>query len=88
MAKTPTTYTASDAKNNFGELMDAAQRAPVRIEKHGRTVAFLVSKQDMERLEDAELGARAMAIIKKGDFLGVEKTKVFLDSILKKHARN
>ena len=38
---------AGEAKNNFGLLIDDAQRAPVRIEKHGRLVAFkqLVSGQ-------------------------------------------
>ena len=83
MSKSTTTkYTASDAKNNFGALMDAAQRAPVRIEKHGRTVAFLVSKEDMERLEDSELGARAMAVIRSGKSLGVKKSEAFLKKIL------
>ena len=41
---------AGEAKNNFGLLIDDAQRAPVRIEKHGRPVAFVLSAIDFEQL--------------------------------------
>jgi prevent-host-death family protein len=41
---------ASQAKDNFGLLIDDAQRAPVRIEKHGRPVAFVLSAVDFEAL--------------------------------------
>ena len=41
---------ASQAKDNFGLLIDDAQRAPVRIEKHGRPVAFVLSAVDFEQL--------------------------------------
>jgi prevent-host-death family protein len=46
-------YTASRAKNNFGELLDAAQRKPVAIEKHGRPIAYVVSAKEMEAIGDA-----------------------------------
>ena len=36
-------YTAKDAKNNLGQLMDAAQREPVVIEKHGRPTVVVMS---------------------------------------------
>lgn len=42
---------ARDAKNRFGELLDAAQREPVAIEKHGRRVAVVLSAQDFDALE-------------------------------------
>lgn len=47
------TMSSVQAQNNFGELLDTAQREPVTITRHGRTVAFLVSPQDMEDLTDA-----------------------------------
>ncbi len=75
-------YTASRAKNNFGELLDAAQRKPVAIEKHGRPIAYVVSAKKMEAMEDWYLGARAVEVIKRGNFLGVKKTRKFFDSIL------
>ncbi len=75
------TYTASEAKNNFGEILDAARRAPVEIKRHGRSAAFVIAPEDMEAFEDWYLGMRATEIMKKGKMLGVKKTKVFLDSI-------
>lgn len=42
---------AGDAKNRFGELLDAAQSEPVSIEKHGRPVAVVVSAEDYKELE-------------------------------------
>jgi prevent-host-death family protein len=40
------TFSAADAKNRFGEVLDAAQREPVRIEKHGRATAVIVSEAE------------------------------------------
>ena len=45
------TISASDAKNNFGELMDTVQRGPVSIEKHGRPVAVLISQAHFEAMK-------------------------------------
>jgi antitoxin Phd len=42
------TYTATEAKNKFGQLLDDAQRGPVRIEKHGRSSSYIVSEADYE----------------------------------------
>ena len=74
-------FAASDAKNNFGKLIDAAQRQPIAIEKHGRTVAFVLSPADMNVIEDHMLGTRASHIMKEGSFLGVKKSQKFLDDI-------
>ena len=75
-------YTASRAKNNFGELLDAAQRKPVAIEKHGRPIAYVVSAKEMEAMEDWYLGARAVEVMRTSKSLGVKRTKAFLDKIL------
>ncbi|MEE2567179.1 type II toxin-antitoxin system Phd/YefM family antitoxin [Hyphobacterium marinum] len=45
------TYSATEAKNKFGQLLDDAQRGPVRIEKHGRASSYLVSQADYDALE-------------------------------------
>ncbi len=86
MTNSHTVFAASKAKNNFGEMIDAAQRSPVSIERHGRTVAYIVSKADMEAMEDSILGARAMEIMKREKSLGVKKTKAFLEKML--HAKD
>ncbi len=45
--------TARDAKNRFGQLLDAAQRTPVRVTKNGRAVTIMLSVQHYERLRGA-----------------------------------
>ena len=42
------TVTSVEAQNRFGQLLDTVQREPVTITRHGRTVAFIVSPQDMQ----------------------------------------
>ena len=46
---------SGEAKNRFGELLDAAQREPVTIEKHGRPVAVMVSAEEYQDLEALKL---------------------------------
>ena len=44
---------ARDAKNRFGQLLDAAQSAPVRVTRKGRAVGVMMSVQQYERLRGA-----------------------------------
>ena len=44
------TLTANDAKTRFGELLDMAQREPVRITRRDRVVGVMVSAQDYEAM--------------------------------------
>jgi prevent-host-death family protein len=41
-------FSAKEAKNNFGRLLDEARLAPVTIEKNGKKVAVLMSVEDYE----------------------------------------
>ena len=71
------TMTASDAKNNFGELLDSARSHPVKIEKNGRPVAVLISAEDFERyesMEDAWWARQAEEAIKEGT-IGQEESE-------------
>lgn len=49
------TIPASEAKTNFGALLDTAQREPVTISKKGRAVAVVMSIQDFEAHEALKL---------------------------------
>lgn len=40
------TMTARDAKNRFGEFLDAARREPVMITKNDRPVGIMISIED------------------------------------------
>jgi antitoxin Phd len=44
---------AKDAKNQFGQLLDWAQREPVRVTKHGRSAGVLLSEEQYQRLRGA-----------------------------------
>lgn len=46
---------ATRAKQNFAALLDQAQREPVRIQRHERDVAVVISAERYERLRTARL---------------------------------
>ena len=50
------TFTATDAKNRFGELIDMAQAEPVRVQRQGRDVAIVMSPEEFRRMADAQRG--------------------------------
>lgn len=51
---------AREARANFGELMDTAQREPVSIEKHGLAVAVLMSAMEYENIKLELLKSKIM----------------------------
>lgn len=57
------TYTSKDAKNHFGKVIDASQKEPVIVEKHGRAVAVILSHGAYERLKDAQVKADKLEAI-------------------------
>jgi antitoxin Phd len=74
---------AREAKNEFGRLLDNAQREPVTIEKKGRPVAVLLSIPEYQRLEDMEdyyWGKLAQEAKAEG-FISVEESEKFLADI-------
>jgi prevent-host-death family protein len=44
---------AREAKNQFGQFLDWAQRAPVRVTKRGRPVGVMMSEEQFHRLRGA-----------------------------------
>ena len=44
------TMSSAEAQNNFGVLLDTAQREPVTITRRGRPVALLMSPQEYDAL--------------------------------------
>ena len=49
-------FSASDAKNRFGQLLDMAQAGPVRVQRQGRDVAVIMSPEEFRRLAEAARG--------------------------------
>jgi prevent-host-death family protein len=50
---------ASDAQKRFGELVDAALREPVMVQRHGRDVVMMISVEEYRRLRRLEREAVA-----------------------------
>gem|GEM_PF-352664 len=49
-----TTFSAKEAKNNFGRLLDEARHAPVVVEKNGRRVAVVMSVERFNASESSK----------------------------------
>ncbi|MEY4317744.1 MAG: type II toxin-antitoxin system prevent-host-death family antitoxin [Limnohabitans sp.] len=46
------TFTANEAKTQFGQFIDMAQREPVRVVRRDRVVGVMVSAQDYEAMRE------------------------------------
>ena len=77
---------AKEAKNHFGELLLAAQQAPVTIEKNGKPVAVVYSMEWHEAAEEAKLDwlkravAEGIAEADRGEL--VEFTEELIEQIM------
>ena len=65
------TYSASEAKQNFAAMLDAAAREPVVIRRHDRDVAVVISPEDYRRLHRLN----AEELIALCDRIGAEAEK-------------
>jgi prevent-host-death family protein len=69
---------AHDAKARFGQLLDTARREPVVIERHGRAVAVVLSKEDYDELNEIKLQQlraeinQGLADLKRGAYTDYE----------------
>ncbi|HZA65772.1 MAG TPA: type II toxin-antitoxin system Phd/YefM family antitoxin [Geminicoccaceae bacterium] len=77
------TISSIDAKNRFGQLIDAARRAPVTVTKNGRPTAVVMSIEDYERMRGAAWKRlfETMATARK-DAAGRGLTDELLDELL------
>jgi prevent-host-death family protein len=48
------TFTAKEAKDGFGRLIDLARAEPVTVSKHGRAVIVVMAMEEFERLKQVE----------------------------------
>ena len=47
------TFSANQAKTQFGQFIDLAQREPVRVVRRDRVVGVMVSAQDYEAMQNS-----------------------------------
>lgn len=46
------TFTATDAKNNFGSVLEGLSVEPAAIVKNGKTVAVVISAEEFQQMEN------------------------------------
>lgn len=61
-----TTMTALEAKNSFGQFLDAVQRSPVTVTKNGREVGAMFSRADLEAMGRAYLMEPVREAVEQG----------------------
>lgn len=80
------TITAKDAKNRFGELLEAVQHAPVRITRNGRQVAVVLSGNEYDafaQMEDTIWSERANKAAEQVKFIGPKRSAELMKQYLK-----
>ncbi len=75
---------AAEAKNNFGKMIDLAQRSPITIAKKGRAVVVVLSMEEYNKFEllEDELWNRKALEAKNNGFIGQEKSANLIQRLL------
>lgn len=77
------TFSATKAKQHFGDLIATIDEEPVTIQKTNKDVAVVVSiqrYQELKKMEDILYGEAAKLAIKEG-VLSVKESEDFLNSM-------
>ena len=83
-------FTAHDAKAQFGNLIDTARREPVTIERHGRPVVVVLSKEEFDDIEAMKLERLRTEVQKglessaRGDVIDIDENDLdaFIDGLM------
>ena len=82
------TIAATDAKQHFGEYLNAALYQPVMVQKSGKPVAVILSLAEYQRLaaiEDAQLVHHVRQAEKRG-YLGAEGSAKLVGRLMEPNA--
>ena len=75
--------TALEAKNRFGEVMEAAQRQPVSITRNGRPSVVMISAESYARRQRVARERLRQAMQRAGEYAAAHgMTEVALDTML------
>lgn len=77
-------YKSTEAKDNFGEVLDNSRKEPVKITRNNKEIAVVVSIEEYNRLielEDSWFAAKAKEASKKG-YIGKTKSEALLEKML------
>jgi prevent-host-death family protein len=77
------TFTATEAKKSFGELMTTVKEEPITISKTNKDIAVMISAErykELKKLEDILYGRAAEIAISEG-LLSAKESQKLLDEI-------
>ena len=77
-------YKSTEAKDNFGELLDNSRKEPVKITRNNKEIAVVVSIEEYNRLIDLEnswFASKAKEASKQG-YIGKAKSEALIKKLL------
>lgn len=74
---------ATDAKNRFGELLEAARKEPVHVQKNGRDVAVVMSPEEFERLKVGTAAPRVRPAVEALLQKSIERRRSLYEALAK-----
>ena len=75
--------TATDAKNRFGELLELARSEPVAIQKNGRNVAYVVSAEQFQAMQERAIVPKVRPAIERLMARSVERRRSLYEALAK-----
>ncbi len=75
--------TATNAKNRFGELLEAARREPVHVQKNGRDVAVVLSPEEFQRYQSLVPQTKVRPAIDELLSRSIERRKSLYEALAK-----
>ena len=85
------TMTATEAKQNFGKLLDMSIRGPVEISRNDRPLAVLIGLEDLkilvEEIENQILIEETEEILATDEWIGVEESERYMQEVLSARGR-
>jgi len=71
------TFSATEAKNNFGSVLEALAHSAVRIEKNSQPVAVIMSAHDFDEMENDYVMSKAKSNLIAGEAITVKSLNDF-----------
>lgn len=76
-------FTATDAKNRFGQVLEMAQAEPVRIQKNGRDVAVVLSPEQYAALKEGATQPKVRPAVEALMARSIERRKSLYEALAK-----
>ena len=75
--------TATDAKNKFGQMLEMAQKEPVRIQKNGRDVAVVLSPEQYDALAGSTAQPKVRPLVETLMARSIERRRSLYEALAK-----